>query len=121
MTWRDPFQVVRFCGGPICRAARIAIDKHGKLPVGVLCVATEDWWRPRWLEGVRKVWNGLERERQVFGRIAQETSDCLGYDTPLLRERSTFYKHFKIELLAREPFQRVLADRAELFLVYIAQ
>jgi len=52
-------------------------------------------WCPRRLEGVRKVWNGLESERHVFGRVAQEPRDSLGHDPPLLRERSTLYKHFK--------------------------
>jgi hypothetical protein len=56
----------------------------------------------------------LEDERHELGRLAQEAGDGLGHDAPLLRPRAPLDQHLEVELLAREPLERVLADGAEL-------
>ena len=70
---------------------------------------------------MRQARDRLERERHELGRLAEETRDGLRHDAPLLRPRAPLDQHFEIELLAREPFQGVLADGAELVLVHVAE
>ncbi len=63
----------------------------------------------------------LEGKRHELGRLTQEAGDRFRHETPLLRLRTALDQHFKIELLAREPLKRVLADRAELILVHVSE
>ena len=70
---------------------------------------------------MRQARHRLERERHELGRLAQEAGDGLRDDAPLLRPRAPLDQHLQIELLAREPLQRVLADGAELALVHVAE
>lgn len=52
--------------------------------------------------------------------LRDESRYRLGHDTPLLRASSTLDQHREVQLLARESFQRVLADSPEFFLAHWA-
>ncbi len=75
----------------------------------------------RRFECVGQAQEHLEGQRHVLGRVPDETRDGLRNDAPLLRPRATLNQHFKVQLLGREPFKRVLADGAELLLFNIAE
>ena len=121
MPRRDPFQLLRLGRLAVGGAARIAVRESRQLPVRVLLVAAQHRGRARRLEGMRQARHRLKRERHELGRLTQEASDRLRHDTPLLRPRAPLDQHLEVELLAREPLQRVLADGAELVLVDVAQ
>src|SRR3989304_3932227 len=75
----------------------------------------------RRLEGVRQARDGLERERHELGRLAEEARDGLRHDAAFLRPRAPLDQHLEVELLAREPFEGVLAEGAKLPLVHVAE
>ncbi len=70
---------------------------------------------------MRQARDRLEGQWHELGRFAQKARDGLRHDAALLRLGAPLDQHFEIELLAREPLQRVLADGAELLLVDVTK
>jgi hypothetical protein len=119
MPRRDPFELLGFGSITVGGTSGVTVCNCRQLPVRVLFVASQQWWRSGWIECVREVRHRLQRPRDKLGGVVNESRNRLRHDASLLRTRASLDQHLQVELLTRQSLERVLADGTELLLVHL--
>ena len=65
--------------------------------------------------------NGFSVRGDAYRRFAKEAGDGLRHDAAFLRSRPPLDEHLQVQLLGRQPLQRVLADRPEVLFLHVAE